>query len=86
MSVQIEKAAEKSEFLSSSKLDFHESSPSVKKCTNKRCMTCPSLIEGTSFTFKNGLTFTVMQDTGISCKTKNLVYAIICSNIVENSM
>jgi hypothetical protein len=23
--------------------DFHESSPSVKKCTDKRCMTCPSL-------------------------------------------
>jgi hypothetical protein len=38
---------------------------SPTKCTNKRCMTCPSLIEGTSFTFKNGLTFTVMQDTGI---------------------
>jgi ribosomal protein L31 len=44
-------------------------------------MTCPSLIEGTSFTFKNGRTFTVMQD--ISCKTKNLVYAIICSNCGE---
>ena len=54
---------------------------SVKKCTDKRCMTCPSLIEGTSFTFKNGRTFTVMQD--ISCKTKNLVYAIICSNCGE---
>jgi hypothetical protein len=39
-------------FLSSSKFDFHESSPSVKKRTDKRCMTCPSLIEGTSFTFK----------------------------------
>jgi hypothetical protein len=44
-------------------------------------MTCPSLIEGTSLTFKNGRTFTVMQD--ISCKTKNLVYAIICSNCGE---
>jgi hypothetical protein len=55
--------------------------PSVRKCTDKRCMTCPSLIEGTSFTFKNGWTFTVMQD--ISCKTKNLVYAIICSNCGE---
>jgi hypothetical protein len=68
-------------FLSSSKLDFHESSPSVKKCTDKRCMTCPSLIKGTSFTFKNGRTFTVMQD--ILCKTKNLVYAIIYSNCGE---
>jgi hypothetical protein len=53
----------------------------VKKCTDKRCMTCPSLIEGISFTFKNGRTFTVMQD--ISCKAKNLVYAIICSNCGE---
>ena len=53
-------------FLSSSKFNFHESSPSVKKCTDKRCMTYPSLIEGTSFTFTNGRTFTFMQD--ISCK------------------
>ena len=67
--------------MSSTKFDFHESSPSVKKCTDKRCMTCPSLIEGTSFTFKNGRTFTVMQN--ISCTTKNLVYAIICSNCGE---
>ena len=49
-------------FLSSLKFDFHESSPSMKKCTDKRCMTCPRLIEGTSFTFKNRWTFTVMQD------------------------
>jgi hypothetical protein len=26
-------------FFSSSKFDFHESSPSVKQCTDKRCMT-----------------------------------------------
>ena len=76
------KAAEKSErLLVIIKIDFHESSPSVKKCTDKRCMTCPSLIEGTSFTFKNGRTFTLMQD--MSCKTKNLAYAIICSNCGE---
>jgi hypothetical protein len=68
-------------FLSSSKFNFHESSPSVKKCTNKRCMTCPSFIEGTSFTFTNGRTFTFMQDR--SCKDKNLLYAIICSNCGE---
>jgi ABC-type multidrug transport system fused ATPase/permease subunit len=65
----------------SSKVDFHESSPFMKKCTDKKCMTCPSLIEGTSFTFKNGRTFTVMQD--ISCKINNLVYAIISSNCGE---
>jgi hypothetical protein len=59
--------------ISSSKFDFHESSPYVKKCTDKRCMTCSSLIEGTSFTFKNGRTFTVMQD--ISCKTKEITLA-----------
>jgi hypothetical protein len=44
-------------------------------CTDMRCMTCQSLIEEASFTFKNGQTFTVMQD--ISCQTKNLVYTII---------
>ena len=65
----------------SSKVDFHESSPSVKTCTDKKCMACPSLIEGTSFTFKNGRTFIAMQD--ISCKTNNIVYAIISSNCGE---
>jgi hypothetical protein len=44
-------------------------------------MACPSLIEGTSFTFKNGGTFIVMQD--ISYKTNNLVFAIISSNCGE---
>jgi hypothetical protein len=44
-------------------------------------MACPSLIEGTSFTFKNGRTFIVMQD--ISCKTNNLAYAITSSNCGE---
>jgi hypothetical protein len=69
-------------FLSSSKFDFHESSPSVKKCTDKRCMTCPSLIEGASFTFKTVIRvrnfsfgFTYIEFSTI--RTNNCVYKIL---------
>jgi hypothetical protein len=68
-------------FLSSSKFNFHESSPSVKKCTDKRCMTGPSLIRRNLVYIYEWTTFTFMQD--VSCKAKNLLYAIICSNCGE---
>jgi hypothetical protein len=63
-------------FLSSSKFDFHESSPSVKKCTDKRCMICPSLIEGTSFTFKNGRTENIVIPWFISSYKRNYIILI----------
>ncbi|VDI02200.1 Hypothetical predicted protein, partial [Mytilus galloprovincialis] len=45
-------------YLTSSKFDFNETVPIVKKCTDKRCMTCPNLIEESSIYFKNGKHFT----------------------------
>ena len=62
--------------LTSSKFDFCEASPSVKKCSDKRCLTCPNLIEGSTIVFSNGKQFTVKQT--MSCKSKNVVYSIIC--------
>ena len=64
--------------LSSSKFDFCEASPSVQKCSDKRCLTCPNLIEGSTVVFSNGKQFTVKQT--MSCKSKNVVYSIICAN------
>ena len=67
--------------LSSSKFDFNPSVPSVKKCSDKRCKTCPNIIEGSSITYKNGKNFSVRQQ--MSCKTKNLIYSAICKNCEE---
>ena len=65
------------QFLSSSKFDYTNSPPTIQKCTDKRCRTCPDLIEGTSVVFNNGKKFTVKQN--MSCGTKNVVYALICT-------
>ena len=67
--------------LSSSKFDFIPCIPSVKKCSDKRCKTCPNIIEGSTISFKNGKNFTVRQD--MSCKTRNLIYSAICKNCEE---
>ena len=67
--------------LSSSKFEFDPPKPSVKKCGDKRCKTCPNLIEGSHITFKNGRKFTVHQD--MSCKSQNIIYSAICSNCEE---
>jgi len=68
-------------YLTSSKFDFTETVPIVKKCTDKRCMTCPNLIEESSIYFKNGRHFTVRQN--MSCKSSNVIFSIICSNCEE---
>ena len=62
--------------LTNSRFDFTEVGPSVQRCSDKRCRTCPSLIEGNSITFINGKHFTVRQS--ISCKTRNVIYSLIC--------
>ena len=67
--------------LTSSRFDFNEIKPSVQRCSDKRCRTCPSLIEGNLFTFKNGKQFSVKQN--ISCKTKNVIYSLICKKCKE---
>ena len=50
----------------------------MKKCGKSRCKTYPIIIEGQSFTFRNGKSFTVKHD--MSCDTKNVIYALICQN------
>ena len=52
--------------------------PSVKKCKDKRCGTCPYIIEGDNFTFENGQYFKVKCD--MDCSSKNVIYVIKCSN------
>lgn len=67
-------------YLTSSKFDFNETVPIVKKCTDKRCMTM-NLIEESSIYFKNGKHFTVKQN--MSCKSSNVIYSLICLNCEE---
>ena len=66
------------QILSSSKFDYTETKACVKKCGKSRCKTCPIIIEGQSFTFRNGKSFTVKND--MNCDTKNVIYALICQN------
>jgi hypothetical protein len=70
-------------FLSSSKFDFHESSPSKKKCTDKRCMTRPSLIEGTRLQLRmDGL----LQLCKIYHAKLNILYTQLFALVVDNYM
>ena len=48
----------------------------VSKCTDKRCGTCPHILEGSIFKFDNGETFKIKSN--FSCCSKNVIYAIIC--------
>lgn len=58
-----------------------ERNHSVSKCNIPRCGTCSILIEGSSYTFKNGFTFNVHFD--MNCKSKNVIYALICESCSE---
>ena len=64
-----------------SKFDYKETKACVKKCGKSRCKTCPIIIEGQSFTFRNGKSFTVKHD--MNCATKNVIYALICQNCIK---
>ena len=55
-----------------------EITPTVSKCTDKRCKTCEHIIEGSSVRFKNGKEVTVKHN--INCSVKFIIYAIICPN------
>ena len=52
-------------------------SPKVTKCNDKRCGTCPHIIEGNEFTFENGQKFKVKCN--MDCSSKNVIYAIKCT-------
>ena len=48
----------------------------VSKCTDKRCGTCPHLLEGSNFKFDNGKIFELKSN--FNCNSKNVIYAILC--------
>ena len=54
--------------------DTRDEAPKVLKCKNTKCGICENIIEGESFTFKNGPTFKVKTD--MSCTSKNLLYDV----------
>ena len=48
------------------------------KCTDKRCQTCPVTITNSTYRCKNGTT--LQRNSTMDCKSRDLVYMIICSN------
>jgi len=64
--------------LTSSRFDSGEISPSVLKCNVPRCGTCNLLIEGQTYKFKNSFEFSVKKS--MNCKSKNVIYSVICAN------
>ena len=50
----------------------------VKKCSGKKCELCTYILEGSTFQFKCGITFTISQQ--MSCDIKNVIYVIHCAN------
>lgn len=69
--------------LTCSKFDDCDSTdtPKVSKCTTPRCGTCSMITECSTVVFKNGLKFTVKRN--MNCKSKNVIYAIICPKCEE---
>ena len=53
----------------------------ISKCLDPRCGTCQFILEGDLFKFKNGKTFRVNDN--MSCKSKNLIYCMICPSCSE---
>lgn len=50
--------------------------PTITKCGRPNCGTCDLLVEGSSYEFRCGKTFTVK--TSMSCDVKNVIYVIRC--------
>ena len=67
--------------LTSSKFDSNILEARVSKCGDKRCKTCPDLIQGKEITFVNGKHFEVKSN--MNCKTEFVVYTLTCKNCGE---
>lgn len=67
--------------LTSSRFISNENCPSVSKCNTPRCGTCKLLVPQQSYTFKTGFKFTVKNS--MNCKSRNVIYCIICDNCQE---
>ena len=68
--------------LTSAKFDTSNNKATVSRCNHPRCGICSNLIEGDTFTFKNGQTFKVKN--GFDCTSENLIYVITCPGCTEN--
>lgn len=67
--------------LTTSKFEFHSTPARVSKCIDKRCKTCPDLLEGTDITFTNGKRFKVKRN--MSCHSSYVIYTLICKKCGE---
>lgn len=63
--------------LCQSKFDVIIPNFTVSKCGVSRCATCRIIHEGESFKFNNGKTFSVKNN--INCRSKNVIYSLICN-------
>ncbi len=61
------------------KAKFEDSSitPEVKICSRPNCGLCKQLIEGNTFNFNSGKTFTIFES--MSCDVKNVIYVMRCN-------
>lgn len=62
---------------------FQTEPPSVTKCQDKRCGTCPHLITGDHFTFK-GQQKPFQVKFSMNCASENLLYVLECQGCGEN--
>lgn len=56
--------------------------PTVSKCEDPRCGTCPFLQTGPSIFFKNGMHFNV--NSTMNCKSKHLIYCMTYPTCGDN--
>ena len=62
---------------------FEVNTPTVSQCGDKRCGTCPLLITGDTFTFKNSHTPFHVK-VSMNCGTQNVIYVLQCQGCYEN--
>lgn len=62
--------------LTQAEFSTSNATPTVTKCNEPRCGTCPHIITGNKITLKNGKMWTVRYN--MSCKSREIIYIIIC--------
>ena len=69
------------QILCRSKFESQNVIPCVSSCNTPRCGTCKLIIQCSTFVFKNGFKFTVREN--MNCKSKNVIYAVVCDKCSE---
>ena len=62
--------------LTKARFDEQEQEHTVSKCERSNCGLCPHLLEGNTFSFTNGKSFTIK--TSMSCDVQNVIYVMRC--------